>query len=53
MAAEAGFMVERFEVYPTRFGGLLRALLRLRDHGRVLEVLSTGAGAVLGKPLGS
>jgi len=53
MAAEAGFMVERFEVYPTRLGGLLRALLRLRDHGRVLEVLSTGAGAVLGKPLGS
>lgn len=50
IASEAGFKVTAFKLHTTRVGSLLRKAVPALAQNPVLEVLSTGAGAVLIKP---
>lgn len=49
LAAEAGFDVKSFWVHGTRAGRALQRVIPRLKESRVLDVLSTGAGAVLRK----
>ena len=49
MAAELGFELKAFKVHATRVGRWLRKAVPALRHTSVLEVFSTGAGAVLVK----
>lgn len=50
MAERTGFRVKTFRVHATRSGRLLRRLLPSLEKTIILDILSTGAGAVLQKP---
>ena len=49
MAINTGFEIQSFKVHATSVGRLLRRVAPRLERERVLEVLSTGAGAVLRK----
>lgn len=50
MAEETGFSVEAFKVHATAMGRIVRRLIPNSEQSNLLEVLSTGAGAVLRRP---
>jgi 2-polyprenyl-3-methyl-5-hydroxy-6-metoxy-1,4-benzoquinol methylase len=52
MAKQAQFEIDMFVVYATKSGRVLRKLLPglISEQGQLLDVLSTGAGALLRKP---
>jgi ubiquinone/menaquinone biosynthesis C-methylase UbiE len=53
LAAREGFEVAKFNVHGTRLGRWLTRLSPQLERTRVLDVLSTGAAAVLRKPAGN
>lgn len=51
MSLRVGFDIKAFRVHATRFGRLLRRFVPSLERTVILDILSTGAGAILQKPL--